>query len=194
MSKEKEISMKNARYEQIIMAMACLIILACTLIHRMAGDVGNSQGIVSALPEYADPIVDTEKCKATNRLKMSGYLLEDKIYDEDTRGCEFTINIYNLSYTQAVWVIVFRHEVDIWQNLDKQNWELFAKIEPVKSEDWMGYHSYSTDPDAVGPTYLRIGKIVGIYDIPECLKLRTDERVLEAFAREVPQTCIGYSE
>jgi hypothetical protein len=181
------------KYPAIIQYEYCVVfIVARSFFQSMMANSAGPQAAAGALAQFANPIIETEKCDATTRLILSGYVLRDEGIDEFTRLCEFKIAINNLSYKQGIWVVVFKHEVDIWQDLEKTEWQLFMKLEPLKTAEWMGYHSLSSDPDAMGPTYLRFEKIVGIYDIPECLFLREDEEALQVLAKEVPTVCLGY--
>jgi hypothetical protein len=167
-----------------------MCMLACSFINQLLlVSWGGPQTPVDMLTQYAEPVREITKCNATKQLKSNVQVTRIEINEFGTRLCEFNTTIENRSPRQAVWVFAYRREADIWAKTNEAEWVPLGLLEAGGTRSRSGYHSHYSDPDATGSTLLRIEKIAGIYDLPECLSLRSDTDSLAVMAKPLAPAC-----
>ena len=132
-------------------------------------------------------------CNATHSLTTESSLTSDAVNEFGTRLCEYRLVITNDGEDDVIPVLLV-HELDGYQDLDKQEWSPKGVLKPLTSAEWSGHVFTYTDPDASGPGALVAERIAGVLYTPECASMTTDDAMLELFSVELAAAPCGIDE
>lgn len=202
---------KKSQYPML--ALTLLVLLACNITRigssttredceAKGGTWREHYGKDGKLEGYCEFAVYTEGKQCVARtVSIDTKITRSEVNEFGTRICDYNIK-FSTTDPKRIWLMAYRHEADVWQDLDEYEWiplnvlesethTYFFSMDQEEFDvaEWSGYYIFHTDPEATGPSLLTLDKYIGIYDTPDCAPLRFDDEYLEKVAINIPPTC-----
>ena len=136
------------------------------------------------VPQNKDEI---DQCNANAYLSVENVQTMNELDESGAHMCQYTANIYNQHPDRNIWVFLFVHEEDGYQNTKSDSWFLGDLIFPNTIFEWrMGNASLRpNDKHFTGPTMRVAQKIAGVFDGEECRHLFTNTPQHDAYLEKI---------
>ncbi len=181
--------MKSSRLRTVFIALVCFGMISCSFTQKLMYSIAGPQAPVDMLTQVANPVRPTDQCNATQHVQVSGHMTRNQTDAWGTWLCEYHLALTNAHPDRVLWVLAHKHEADVWAKTDESEWMLIGRLDPQGTEERPAYVDEYTDPDATGWTFLIFDKVAAVYDLPECLSLRSDTGELDYIATTVTHYC-----
>ncbi len=128
-----------------------------------------------------------QSCDAQDWLNVRPQLTRTKQWEDGSFTCDYEVAYTNSSNGQPIAVVVYVREEDGYAGVKKAGWELLARLASSKSWSFTGWVTTYTDPEAKGPTLLRVERFAAIYDVLWCQDYMSDEDYLNLVAKPIEE-------
>lgn len=188
----------SIKHKHVLLCAMAMLTLACVVADRFASEIfqpddepsilqppGAEQGPPLGIPIPEALQLAVQQCDAREWLNVEPRHLGTKSWDDGTVTCDYEVVFTNSWYEAAIVPVLYVREEDGYADTHEEGWDERPHLAPGKSGTFTGWVSTHTDPDASGPTLLRVERIAAVFETASCHPYITDADYLNWIARRI---------